>query len=104
MSLPLAPSTSLTAVWAATTPSSPGLNSGTTCKCTEGRFTTTGLLWSGMSEARPADTRAARLMTWFAIVFALATDAVYLLLILGQGGTPNDIVTVAFVASYLAAL
>lgn len=43
-------------------------------------------------------------MTWFALVFALATAAAYLLLILGQGGAPSDIVTVAFVASYLAAL
>jgi hypothetical protein len=57
-----------------------------------------------MSEARLADSRAARFMTWFALVFALATDAVYLLLILGQGGAPSDVVTVAFVASYLAAL
>src|SRR5438309_3821761 len=38
MSLPLAPSTSLTAVSAATTPSSPGLNSGTRLKCTEPTF------------------------------------------------------------------
>jgi hypothetical protein len=43
-------------------------------------------------------------MTWFALVFALATAAAYLLLILGQGGAPSDIFTVAFVASYLAAL
>jgi hypothetical protein len=57
-----------------------------------------------MSEARLADTRAARFMTWFALVFALATAAVYLLLILGQGDSPSDIATVAFVASYLAAL
>jgi hypothetical protein len=42
-------------------------------------------------------------MTWLAIVFALATDAVYLLLILGRG-SQDDVVTVAFVASYLAAL
>jgi hypothetical protein len=57
-----------------------------------------------MSEARPADSRAARFMTWFALVFALTTAAAYLLLILGQGGAPSDIVAVAFVASYLAAL
>jgi hypothetical protein len=57
-----------------------------------------------MSEARLADTRAARFMTWFALVFALATAAVYLLLILGQGDAPSDVVTVAFVASYLAAI
>jgi hypothetical protein len=57
-----------------------------------------------MSEARLADSRAARFMTWFALVLALATDVVYLLLILGQGGAPSDVVTVAFVASYLAAL
>jgi hypothetical protein len=56
-----------------------------------------------MSEARPADSRAARFMTWLAIVLALATDAVYLLLILGQDGRQDDVVTVAFVASYLAA-
>ena len=57
-----------------------------------------------MSEARLADTRAARFMTWFAIVFALATAAVYLVLVLGQGSVPSDVVTVAFVALYLAAL
>jgi hypothetical protein len=43
-------------------------------------------------------------MTWFALVFALATAAAYPLLILGQGAVPSDIFTVAFVASYLAAL
>src|ERR1700737_1177286 len=42
MSRPLAPSTSLMAVWAATTPSSPGLNSGTRCKCTETQVPTGG--------------------------------------------------------------
>jgi hypothetical protein len=55
-----------------------------------------------MSETLPADSRAARFMTWFALVFSLTTAAVYLLLILGQGGAaPSDVVTVAFVASYL---
>ena len=43
-------------------------------------------------------------MTWFALIFALATDAAYLLLILGHGGARPDVVTVAFVASYLVAL
>src|SRR6185437_7008393 len=38
MSRPFAPSTSLMAVSAATTPSSPGLNSGTSPKCTDARF------------------------------------------------------------------
>ena len=57
-----------------------------------------------MSEAPLADSRAARFMTWFALVFSLGTATAYLLLILGQGGAPSDIFTVVFVASYLAAL
>jgi hypothetical protein len=57
-----------------------------------------------MTEAPPADSRAARFMTWFAVVFALATDAVYLVLILGQRGSPGDVVTVGFVAAYLVVL
>ncbi|HEY0830887.1 MAG TPA: hypothetical protein VGE99_07065 [Candidatus Dormibacteraeota bacterium] len=57
-----------------------------------------------MSEAPLADSRAARFMTWFALVFSLATATAYLLLVLGQGGAPSDIFTVVFVASYLAAL
>jgi hypothetical protein len=58
-----------------------------------------------MSETLPADSRAARFMTWFALVFSLTTAAAYLLLILGQGGAaPSDVVTVAFVASYLFVL
>jgi hypothetical protein len=57
-----------------------------------------------MAEGQLIDTRPARFMTWFALIFALATDAAYLLLILGQGGSKPDIVTVGFVASYLALL
>ncbi len=57
-----------------------------------------------MVEARLIDTRAAGFMTWFALVFALATDAVYLLLVLGQGGERPDVATVVFIASYLIAL
>src|SRR5258708_16483289 len=57
-----------------------------------------------MAEGQLIDTRPARFMTWFALIFALATDAAYLLLILGQGGAQPDIVTVGFVASYLALL
>jgi hypothetical protein len=54
-----------------------------------------------MTEAPPEDSRAARFMTWFALVFALGTAAAYLLLILGQGGAPPEVATVAFVAAYL---
>ena len=58
-----------------------------------------------MSEARLGRHRAARFMTWFALVFSLATAAAYLLLILGQGDTPPErFATVAFVASYLVVL
>jgi hypothetical protein len=57
-----------------------------------------------MVKAQLIDTRAARFMTWFALVFALATDAAYLVLILGQGGPRADVATVVFVASYLIAL
>ncbi len=57
-----------------------------------------------MAVGQLIDTRPARFMTWFALIFALATDAAYLLLILGQGGAQPDIVTVGFVASYLVLL
>jgi hypothetical protein len=43
-------------------------------------------------------------MTWFALVFALATDAAYLWLKLGQGNGPLDVYTVLFVAGYLLTL
>src|SRR5260370_42341957 len=57
-----------------------------------------------MAVGQLIDTRPARFMTWFALIFALATDAAYLLLILRQGGAQPDIVTVGFVASYLVLL
>jgi hypothetical protein len=57
-----------------------------------------------MVEGKLIDTRAARFMTWFALVFALATDSAYLVLILGQGGPRPDVATVVFVASDLIAL
>jgi hypothetical protein len=57
-----------------------------------------------MSETLPADSRAARFMTWFALVFSLATAGAYPLLILGQGDVPPEVATVAFVAAYLVAL
>jgi hypothetical protein len=57
-----------------------------------------------MVEAQLIDSRAARYMTWFALVFALATDAAYVLLKLGQSDTALYAFTVAFVACYLAAL
>src|ERR1700730_1438398 len=105
MSRPLAPSTSLMAVSAATTPSSPGLNSGTTCKCTEGRLTTTGTRVHRMADpAQPVDSRAARLLTWVALILVLATDSAYGLLIRGQGGVSLDSYTVPFVAGYLLVL
>src|ERR1700682_399764 len=50
MSRPLAPSTSLMAVWAATTPSSPGLNSVTEVKCRESR----SVIGVVMCRVRPA--------------------------------------------------
>src|SRR5258708_18458185 len=57
-----------------------------------------------MAVGQLIDTRPARFMTWFALIFAPATGGVYLLLILGQGGAQADIVTVGFVASYLVLL
>jgi hypothetical protein len=54
-----------------------------------------------MAQAPLTDSRAARFMTWFALVFALATDAAYLWLKLGQGGGALDVYTVLFVAGYL---
>jgi hypothetical protein len=50
------------------------------------------------------DAPPARFMAWFAIVFAVATDAVYLVLKLGSGGASLDAVTVGFIAFYLVAL
>jgi hypothetical protein len=57
-----------------------------------------------MVEAQLIDSRAARFMAWFALVFALATDAAYLLLKVGQSDTAMYVFTVAFVACYLVAL
>jgi len=51
--------------------------------------------------AQPADTRAARLMTWIAVILVLATDAMYVALIRGQGGAALDAYTVPFVVGYL---
>ena len=42
-------------------------------------------------------------MAWFALVFAVATDAAYLLLKFGQGGATFDVATVVLVACYLLA-
>ena len=68
------------------------------------RFSTTGLQFPPVAQAMLIDTSPARFMAWFALVFAAATDAAYLLLKSGQGGAALDIVTVAFVACYLAAV
>ena len=54
--------------------------------------------------AQLIDTRPARFMAWFALVFALATDAAYLWLKLGQGDGSLDVYTVWFVAAYLLAM
>ena len=54
-----------------------------------------------MAEAQPMDSRAARLMTWFALIFTFATDAAYVSLKLGQGDGSLDVYTVPFVAAYL---
>jgi hypothetical protein len=50
------------------------------------------------------DSRPARFMTWFGLIFAVATDAAYLLLKVGQGDTALYAITVIFVACYLVAL
>jgi hypothetical protein len=50
------------------------------------------------------DSRPARFMTWFGLVFAIATDAAYLLLKVGQSDTALYVFTVVFVAGYLVAL
>lgn len=47
------------------------------------------------------DSRAARLMTWFALIFALATAAAYVWLKLSQGNGSLDVYTVLFIAAYL---
>ena len=56
------------------------------------------------SAAEPVDSRPARFMTWFALVFAIATAAAYLLLKLSQGDVALNGFTVAFVAGYLVGL
>src|SRR5260370_42419099 len=96
MSLPLAPSTSLTAVSAGTTPSSPGLNSGRRLKCTERRFPR--LVFGLMG---PRDGRIARLMLIIAIVVAEADEALYLFVIFNQSPRAPDVLTVPFVASFI---
>jgi hypothetical protein len=50
------------------------------------------------------DSRPARFMTWFGLIFAVGTDAAYLLLKVGQGDTALYAITVIFVACYLVAL
>lgn len=57
-----------------------------------------------VAQAMLIDAPPARFMAWFAIVFAVATDAVYLVLKLGSGGASLDAVTVGFIAFYLLAL
>ena len=57
-----------------------------------------------VAQALLIDAPAARFMAWFAIIFALATDAVYLVLKVGSGGALQDAVTIGFIAVYLAAL
>jgi hypothetical protein len=54
-----------------------------------------------MDSAQPFDTRAARLMTWMALILVVGTDVAYLLLIRGQGALAPDAYTVPFVAGYL---
>ena len=54
--------------------------------------------------AQPVDSRAARLLTWVALILVLATDSAYGLLIRGQGGVSLDSYTVPFVAGYLLVL
>jgi len=63
-----------------------------------------GTVQSTVDGQQLIDTRPAQFMTWFALIFALATDAAYFLLVAGQSGDRPDVVTVAFVASYLVAL
>src|SRR5713226_9286104 len=90
MSLPLAPSTSLTAVSAATTPSSPGLNLGTRLKCTEPRspirgvecrdpFTVAPIMERSANESRSATSErppSLRLLAPLAASLALMPFAV----------------------------
>src|SRR5450759_699420 len=104
MSRPLAPSTSLTSVSAATTPSSPGLKSGTRPKCTEPR-TATGVGHRVLPMAMHRDAREGRgtkILVGVSMALVLADVAAYLFLIRAQGGAaPSDVFTVAFVAGYM---
>ena len=54
--------------------------------------------------AEAVDTRAARLMTWVALILVLVTDAAYVLLIRRQGAIAPDAYTVPFVVAYLLLL
>jgi hypothetical protein len=58
-----------------------------------------------MASAAPLlDSRAARFMTWFALVFALATAGAYIFLKSGQSDGNLDVFTVLFIAAYLVTL
>jgi hypothetical protein len=54
--------------------------------------------------AQTVDSRAARLMTWAALILVLATNTAYVLLIRGQDGVAPNAYTVPFVAGYLLVL
>src|ERR1700693_3989966 len=100
MSRPLAPSTSLTSVSAATTPSSPGLKSGTRPKCKEPRMAiVSGIGVLAMVIRRDArEGRAIQIVVWVSMALVLIDLAAYGVLLRAQGSSEPDVLTVPFVA------
>src|ERR1700693_4631695 len=97
MSRPLAPSTSLMAVSAATTPSNPGLNSVT------GLSVGTPDQWSCCAHrVACVEGRSTRVLVAVPIVVVVVVDALYLAIVVNQDPRPPELFTLPFIAGYLA--
>src|ERR1035437_1169438 len=91
MSRPLAPSTSLTSVSAATTPSSPGLNSGTKPSVGAAVGDRVGHRVLAMVVHRDArEGRASKILVGASTALVLADVAAYLFLLRAQGGRSEE--------------
>src|SRR5437588_3576327 len=97
MRRPFAPSTSLTAVSAATTPSSPGLNSATS------RLSVGGAGFASVYSGLAMERLWVRIVLLAAATIAAITDALYIVLIDAQGESAQPYVP-RFVGGYLAVM